>query len=173
MNRANWSDKKTIIGETIQMSTLRSLSFRCFHLLGISMGSLPENTEGSQNWLKLIGFVELFSLIIFVSRKFSFGSKIEPQGLKYWRHPLQFFCENFFRHFSSFCILTIFWFHIAPSEISISDSDSPLKTASCPIFMKKKFWFPMCPCSHHSWPLFQTSCEKKRSHFGIWQLSGI
>ena len=137
------------------------------------MGSLPQNTEGSQNWLKLIGFVELFSLIIFVSRKFSFGSKIERQELKYWWQLLRFFCKKIFRHFLSFCILTIFRFQVAPSELLIPDSDSPLKTASPPICMGKTIWFPICACFHHSWPLLHKSREKKRSHFGINQLSGI
>jgi hypothetical protein len=45
--------------------------------VGLSMGSLPQNTEGSQNWLQLTGFVELFLLIIFVSRKFLFGRKMK------------------------------------------------------------------------------------------------
>jgi hypothetical protein len=43
------------------------------------MGFLPQNTQGSQNWLKLTSFVELLSLIIFIARKFSFGPKIERQ----------------------------------------------------------------------------------------------
>ena len=137
------------------------------------MGSLPQNTEGSQNSVKLRGFVELFSLIIFVSRNFSFGFKIERQELKYWRHWQRFFCKKYFRQFLPFCILTLFRFHVAPSEILISDSDSPSKTASCPIFMKKKISFSMCSCSHHSWPPLHKSREKKRSHFGINKLSGI
>ncbi len=50
-----------------------------FSHLGYSMGFLPQNTQGSQNWLKLTSFVELLSLIIFIARKFSFGPKIERQ----------------------------------------------------------------------------------------------
>jgi hypothetical protein len=73
----------------------------------------------------------------------------------------------------SFCILNIFWSHVVPSEILISDSDSTSKTASCPIFMKKKFWFPMCACSHRSWPLLSKSREKKRSYLEIREHSHI
>jgi hypothetical protein len=47
------------------------------------MASLPQNTDGSQNWFKLAGFVELFSLIIFVSTHFSFGFKIDRPELKH------------------------------------------------------------------------------------------
>ena len=133
------------------------------------MGSLPQNTEGSQNWLKLTGFVERLSLIIFVSRNFSFGRKIERQELKY-RATLT---KNFFpKNFLKFFILTIFWFYLAPSEILISYLDSPLKTASYRIFTREKLWFSMCPLSDHSWPLLYTSREKKWSHFGIPKLSG-
>ena len=137
------------------------------------MGSVPRLQWPPPNRLKLIGFVELFSLIIFVSRKFSFGSKIERQELKYWWQVLRFFCKKIFRHFLSFFILTIFRFQVAPSELLIPDSDSPLKTASPPICMGKKIWFSICACFHHSWPLLHKSREKKRSHFGIPKLSGI
>jgi hypothetical protein len=63
-------------------------------------------------WLRLTWFLELLSLIVFVYRKFSFGSKIERQELKYWATLTAIFLLNlfwplfvilYFDHFSVWC----------------------------------------------------------------------
>ena len=134
------------------------------------MGSLPRLQSSPPNRLKLREFVERLSLIIFVPRNFCFGRKIERQELKYWAT----LTKNFLlKNFLEFFISTIFQFYLGPSEILISYLDSPLKTASYRIFTREKLWFSMCPFSDHSWPLLYKSREKKWSHFGIWQLSGV
>jgi hypothetical protein len=59
--------------------------------------------------------------------------------------------------------LTIFWSHVAPSEILIPDPDSPWKTASCPI-VKEKIFDSLCASALITLDLYSTKVVKKRGH---------
>jgi hypothetical protein len=67
------------------------------------MGSVPQNTEGSQYWLKLTGFVELLSLIISIPEK---GGHAELKIVTKYKILNDIHCDFFakpifsiFRHF--------------------------------------------------------------------------